>query len=52
MPYFAIFLLFVVYPVVYGLWMGSKPSLYTELFSDPIYQSTVVNTLICSRSSA
>jgi multiple sugar transport system permease protein len=45
-PYIGVFLAFVVYPVLYGAWMGSDPSLYTELFSDPIYQSTVVNTLI------
>lgn len=45
-PYFLIFALFVVYPILYGLWMGSNPDLYTQLFSDPIYQDTVVNTLI------
>jgi multiple sugar transport system permease protein len=45
-PYIGVFFAFVVYPVIYGLWMGSDPALYTELFSDPIYQSTVVNTLI------
>src|SRR4051812_2745081 len=45
-PYFGVFLAFVVYPVIYGAWMGSSPALYTELFSDPIYQRTVVNTLI------
>src|SRR5437763_9135974 len=45
-PYVAVFFAFVVYPVCYGLWMGSEPSLYTELFSDPIYQSTVVNTML------
>src|SRR3984893_7673433 len=45
-PYIGVFLAFVVYPICYGLWMGSQPSLYTELFSDPIYQSTVVNTLL------
>ena len=37
---------FVAYPVVYGLWMGSEASLYRELFADPIYQTTVVNTII------
>src|SRR5438270_11659681 len=26
--------------------MGSNPSLYTEVFSDPIYLNTVVNTLV------
>src|ERR1700722_17203918 len=45
-PYIGVFLAFVVYPVLYGAWMGSDPRLYTELFSDPIYQQTVVNTLI------
>jgi multiple sugar transport system permease protein len=45
-PYAALFLAFVVYPVLYGLWLGHRPSLYAELFSDPIYQSTVVNTVI------
>jgi len=45
-PYIGVFLAFVVYPAVYGLWLGSEPSLYTELFSDPIYQSTVVNTVL------
>jgi len=45
-PYIGVFLAFVVYPVFYGLRMGSEPSLYTEVFSDPIYQQTVVNTLV------
>ena len=46
LPYVAVFLTFVAYPVVYGLWMGSEPSLYRELFADPIYQNTVVNTVL------
>jgi multiple sugar transport system permease protein len=45
-PYAAVFLAFVAYPVAYGLWLGSKPSLYEELFADPRYLSTVVNTLL------
>jgi len=45
-PYIAVFFTFVVYPALYGLWLGSEPSLYTELYSDPIYQSTIVNTLL------
>ena len=45
-PYIAVFLTFVAYPVVYGLWMGSEPHLYAELFSDPIFQKTVVNTAL------
>ena len=27
-PYVAVFVAFVVYPVVFGLWMGSDPALY------------------------
>lgn len=46
MPYIAIFLLFVVYPVVYGLWLGSEPALYSDLVEDPRYSMAVVNTLI------
>jgi multiple sugar transport system permease protein len=45
-PYVAIFLLFVVYPVGYGLWLGRHPSSYRQLFADPIYLKTLVNTLI------
>src|SRR3974390_2277393 len=45
-PYAAVFIAFVAYPVAYGLWMGHSPSLYAELFSDPIYVRTVVNTVL------
>jgi multiple sugar transport system permease protein len=45
-PYAGVFLAFVAYPVFYGLWMGSEPNLYSELFSDPIYLGTVINTLL------
>src|SRR3989454_271948 len=45
-PYVGVFLTFVAYPVGYGLWMGLEASLYRELFADPIYQSTVVNTVL------
>ena len=39
-PISAVFLAFVVYPVFYGVWMGSEPTPVHELLSDPIYQST------------
>src|SRR6266481_3247161 len=45
-PYAAVFLAFVAYPVAYGLWLGSDPALYAELMSEPIYQRTVVNTTL------
>ncbi len=45
-PYAAVFLLFVVYPFGYALWMAAKPSLYADLIADPFYLPTVVNTLL------
>jgi multiple sugar transport system permease protein len=45
-PYVAVFVAFVLYPVAYGLWMGSDPKLYGVLLSDPRYLITAVNTLL------
>jgi multiple sugar transport system permease protein len=45
-PYVVVFAAFIVYPVAAGLWMGSSPSLYTTLFSDPLYPRIVMNTLL------
>jgi multiple sugar transport system permease protein len=45
-PYIALFLAFVAYPVAYGAWLGHEPSLYAELAEDPIYQRTIVNTIL------
>ena len=45
-PYVAIFAAFVIYPIIYGLWMGSNPALYPLLFSDRMYLTTLVNTLL------
>lgn len=46
LPYVAVFLFLVVYPVAYGLWLGSNPESYAKLFNDPIYLRTVYNTLV------
>ncbi len=45
-PYLAVFLAFIVYPIGFGLWMGSDPSLYPTLFADPVYAMTVFNTAL------
>ena len=45
-PYIAVFFAFVLYPVVFGLWLGSNPALYVELFTSPLYLTAVANTLI------
>jgi multiple sugar transport system permease protein len=45
-PYAGLFVAFVAYPVLYGLWLGRDPALYFELMSEPIYQRSVVNTIL------
>ena len=35
-PYLLIFLIFVIYPVGYGLWLARHPESYERLFADPI----------------
>ncbi len=47
-PYAAVFAAFVIYPIGYGLWMGSNPSLYAELFADPRYTPRRRSILCCS----
>jgi len=45
-PYLLIFLVFVVYPVCYGLWLARHPQSYVHLVEDPIFFRSVVNTVI------
>ena len=45
-PYGAVFAAFAIYPIGYGLWMGSDPALYAELFADPRYVAAAVNTVL------
>ena len=45
-PYLLVFLIFVVYPVGYGLWLARHPESYVKLFDDPIFLRTAVNTVI------
>jgi multiple sugar transport system permease protein len=45
-PYAAVFLVFVIYPIGYGLWLGSDPASYRTLMEDPIYTRTITNTLL------
>ncbi|HSV55046.1 MAG TPA: sugar ABC transporter permease [Burkholderiaceae bacterium] len=45
-PYTLVFLIFVLYPVGYGLWLARAPASYVKLFDDPIFLRTLVNTLI------
>lgn len=45
-PYVLLFLVFVVYPVGYGLWLASDPASYVKLSEDPIFFRSIINTLI------
>ncbi len=46
LPYVLVFLVFVLFPVGYGLWLARDPQNYVKLAQDPIFFRTVVNTLI------
>jgi multiple sugar transport system permease protein len=45
-PYTVVFVAFAVYPVLYGISLGSDPALYLTLFASEHYLTTVVNTLL------
>ena len=45
-PYVVVFLVFVLYPVTYGLWLARHPQSYVQLFDDPVFASSVFNTLV------
>lgn len=45
-PYVLVFAVMVVYPVAYGLWLGLNWNSYRQLFADPIFLRTVINTIV------
>lgn len=45
-PYLLIFVIFVLYPVGYGFWLARHPQSYVQLFDDPIFFRTVINTIV------
>jgi multiple sugar transport system permease protein len=45
-PYLVIFVVFVLYPVGYGLWLARHPESYVKLFEDPIFLRTLANTVV------
>ena len=46
LPYVVVFLVFVLYPVGYGLWLARDPDSYRRLAADPIFLRTAINTLV------
>lgn len=45
-PYVIVFLTFVAYPVIYGLYLGSNPTSYEELYKDPAFATAAWNTVL------
>ena len=45
-PYLVVFVVFVVYPVGYGLWLARNPQSYVKLFEDPVFFRTAINTVV------
>lgn len=45
-PYILVFLIFVLFPIGYGLWLARHPQSYVNLANDPIFTRSVINTLI------
>jgi multiple sugar transport system permease protein len=45
-PYGLVFALFVVYPVLYGFWLGRDPAIYSQLFKDPAFWTAYTNTMV------
>ncbi len=46
LPYLLIFVVFVLYPVCYGLWLARHPASYVALADDPIFFRTAINTVV------
>jgi multiple sugar transport system permease protein len=45
-PYLLVFVVFVLYPVGYGLWLARHPQSYVKLVEDPIFFRSVINTAV------
>jgi multiple sugar transport system permease protein len=46
LPYLLIFFALVLYPVVYGFWLARHPESYVKLVNDPVFGTSIVNTLL------
>ncbi len=45
-PYLLVFVIFVLFPLGYGIWLARHPQSYVDLMADPIFFRTASNTLI------
>lgn len=45
-PYIVLFIALVIYPVGYGIVLGTKPASFVRLWRDPVFLNAVVNTIV------
>jgi multiple sugar transport system permease protein len=45
-PYAAVLVVFAIFPIAYGFWMASSPSLYIQLFTSDEYLEAIVSTAL------
>jgi len=45
-PYVAVLVAFVIYPICFGFWLGSQADGYWDLFDNPLFWTTVFNTFM------
>jgi multiple sugar transport system permease protein len=45
-PYVLVFVVLVLFPVTYGLWLARDPASYEKLFADPIFFRSAINTIV------
>lgn len=45
-PYVGVLLAFVIYPIGFGFWLGSRAESYGDLFDNPLFWTTVYNTFL------
>lgn len=46
LPFAVVFVMFIVYPIAYALYLGSDLNAYPRVLTDPIYLQTLQNTFI------
>lgn len=45
-PYIVLFIALVIYPVGYGIVLGTNPASFVRLWQDPVFLNAVVNTIV------
>ena len=51
-PYVLVFIAFVLYPVVCGLWLARHPASYVHLYDDPTFANIAVRAANTAESTA